>query len=78
MNFFYFLIPIFPIGCYRVVLKGFDYSNYKHEKTTYMVLGTEKWNAIEVILEYIGAIATIVLLLTTFCLLMDTLYKCTR
>jgi hypothetical protein len=77
-EFFYLLIPILPIGCYRVSLKGFDYSNYKNKKTTYTVLGSEKWNVLEVIVEYIGGITTKVLLLTTLFFLIDILDKCTR
>ena len=65
--FFSLLIPLFPIGCYRVKEGKTEYLGRQGvesvSKTKYTIYGTEKWNSIEVLIIYMIVIAALLVLL---------------
>ncbi len=76
-----FLIPLIPIGCYRVSKLGSDSfgGGYIQETTTtYKIYGTEEWRIHEIIISYITIVCGVVfviLLINLIILLYDIIHK---
>lgn len=52
-EFFYCIVPIIPLACYRVTNNGSYDTGYKETTTFYQILGSEKWSGLELLQIYL-------------------------